>query len=543
MADDLLVTDAVLEDKLVLRRLLSDMIERLPNDVAPVAEQKILQKAQTLVGGGAAAGTITLAGDVIGNGAFNSNGDAIVTTSIAVAGGLERDVICPGYLPTYVAANTITVPGDSRVFFSPAKRVRVIDSDKVMYGIVNTVTYDSATQKTTIVLTLDNSGDVLTTGITSICALAGGANQSWARIYFDSVGTNFNGIATHTIGTTPTWVIGTGRYGYDASGNPLGPTVGGVTVSQDLGATFKYIDLNAVINNVHYDVTLNLFWACGYYTVGAGTTLQSRRPAIFKSLDGVTWTELSPSNATKYYTVAGGEHYLMEGQCNSIVRSPYTSSIFASIGVNKYDNITLVQTGSATLLFKSTDGGATWAYYDETSRGDTSIPGGTAQTPLVTLMKCGSYLLELRPLDALMGIGGNVKEFTMTGDESLIYVRSDTNGAAGYYHYINNIGNLIWSGAYSTIRSADNLVSPNILQCVLDSKNITPAKIYGASGGIVELNPTGKDQQYTTSDYRLVTNGFAPTETVNSIAEDTDNMVLIAVGNAGSICTSISGFN
>jgi len=39
MADDLIVTDEVLEDPLVLRRLLSDIIERLGNEVQEVEQQ------------------------------------------------------------------------------------------------------------------------------------------------------------------------------------------------------------------------------------------------------------------------------------------------------------------------------------------------------------------------------------------------------------------------------------------------------------------------------------------------------------------------
>jgi hypothetical protein len=49
MADDLLVTDEALEDPLVLRRLLSDIIERLDDDVNSVITDTFLLKTQTII--------------------------------------------------------------------------------------------------------------------------------------------------------------------------------------------------------------------------------------------------------------------------------------------------------------------------------------------------------------------------------------------------------------------------------------------------------------------------------------------------------------
>ena len=49
MADDLLVTDAVLEDPEVLRRLLSDIIERLSDTVQEVIDPVQTQQTLTII--------------------------------------------------------------------------------------------------------------------------------------------------------------------------------------------------------------------------------------------------------------------------------------------------------------------------------------------------------------------------------------------------------------------------------------------------------------------------------------------------------------
>ena len=86
MADDLLVTDEVLEDPLVMRRLLSDIIERLDDDVNSVVTEALTTKIIQVISGngvdGGAALTVELLNEIIGSSSFNVAGLASIETLV-----------------------------------------------------------------------------------------------------------------------------------------------------------------------------------------------------------------------------------------------------------------------------------------------------------------------------------------------------------------------------------------------------------------------------------------------------------------------------
>lgn len=500
MADDLIVTDEVLNDPLVLARLLRDIIERLGDDVDSVNTQTIINRVIQSGGGGSAivvkdegvsltTGLLEL--DFVGDGVEVTTvtaGKLLVTISTGAILPASTEY-CPNYTYVYVSDTSWKVEGyDVTNIFSPAKRLKFTLGSTIKYG---TVVSSSFSTDTTIVMSMESSA-VLTDDAIEVCLVSNTAG--WAPISTLPLGAvSINAVATGKIGSSQYWII-------VADGGKIATsTDAGLTWTEQTSGTTE--NLNCIAYNSTDEV----------FMIGADNA------TILTSSNGSTWVvDTTVLAATMVGSPTGNVLDIAYGYIDN------------SFNIRWDGN----STGSGYELSYTNDEGATWTgpRLGQTSRGIALLDSvddiffGYNNDVYIYINQADTTASITVTCDAATG---NVTSllFFSDGTEEWKFI-GHSNGMISYQTPARGLFEDITPPSSNPIRGMAYSSFHDRVVAVGDNATIVAIEYAArlADDGVV-----------------AVANGFSPLENINDIAWNSTDGFFIAVGAFGNVARSTNG--
>ncbi len=540
MADDLLVTDAVLEDPEVLRRLLSNMIERLDNTTLNELSDELKAKIIETLNKNS---SIAITGDVIGNSNFDDTGDASIASAInlpnvtAINGGgaastypsqaagpygvagipdggtpgqvltknsaINQDASwktafnlfassgwCPGYTATYVDSNTFKVVGvDASKVYTVGRTLEVVDGSNIHKGTVNSVDYNvTSTGDTTVNMTMTEGA--LTAGITEACLV--GSSVSWANTSKPLGNNSVYSITEGIIGTT-NFIIASGMNGK-------------IAYSIDGGVTFTQVNSGTAVDiiGMAYDSTNERF-------MGIVNSSQ-----YVYSTDGINWS-----------AEADNLYYLFGDYYNSIV-----------IYYDPEDDgfMVFVDKGGQTHTAYTTNFGTTWTL-------------GDTDTTVMNFIKQSEGLATTTNTYAFMGRGDDLYYIaSLTTTMSLFYSNSGLANLTAICTFQDG-GNLVTVAGHSDGRIMlkkgistynDTITFTGAIKDIEYSSIHQRLVAVGENG---EIGYVDKIDMLADNPWTLVSNGFDVLRTIRCVKWIASIGKFFAGCESGQIASSSSGLN
>lgn len=499
MADDLIVTDEVLADPLVLARLLRDIIERLGNDVDSVNTQTIINRTVTTISGSTGSAlevedsgvSLSTAVTKLNFQGFFISEPVANELTIRIGPAGASDVYSPGYNYTRLSTTTFTIDlVNALALFRTGRRIKFGRGGLYTYGVVASGDYNSTHPNDTfITMTMEGTNTIPST-IDELYLVS--SDSSWSPIASDPFGgTAIRGIATGPISSTQWWVaVGDG-------GKLFTSTDAGVTwTSRTSGTTGDLLC-------VTYDSNSEEFIIGGSASAAAGSYLA-------KSTNGSTWSSITIpwSNAANDYIKSIGYSYTTQYHCVSHwddsagFYDPYVSTNTFSTVTSRASNVTATALVASARSLNAAN--AAWYYVN--------------------------------------GVSAFVYQSVNDAGASFTHSHSGIITALGYDYNAGASANRLFTGS-----TTGNIIVNNTLDDVTFSNAIRDFAVSEMHERTVCVGDSGTigylpDASIGSVDsWVSVSNGFDPTANVLCVDFNETNGVFIACADNGQICRSSTG--
>jgi len=518
VADDLIVTDEVLTDPLVLARLLRDIIERLGDDVDSVNSQAIINRTINIIndtgaGGGSAlevqdnGSALTVAGTLLNFVGFTLTEPTDNEITIR-AGVLDSDdLFAPGYDYTYQSSTSFTADlVDVTKLFRAGRRIKFNGGGVDSFGVISIASDFNSTHANDTFVTMTMESGTVPTTISDLWFTA--SNTSWSAIAADPMsGAPINDITTGAINTTQWWVI---------VGNN-----GALSTSTDKGVTWTTRSCGTT-NDIYtccYDVANETFWIGGKNTAGDGCF-------IAYSTDGSTWNTKALDTPLQ-----GANDYIVGLAYNT--GGDFLLAVMRDVSTTNNDYL---QSNSQFTTVASKIAGQTWK----------------AQVPWAPPTCCKPNDSHQQWAYSSQSYGGNSAYYTSYADPSpTSQISFPAGNTLSFYHYFQ-----VPSGVYAYqygygfidgtitwiygIALTDTVTFADPIRDMVYSQYADIAVCVGDNGtiGYLEFANLG-----TADSWTMVPNGFFPTANVTKVDYNESDHVFIAIADNGQICRSTTGIS
>lgn len=505
MADDLIVTDETIENPLVLKRLLSDIIERLSNTVNELADDNLVNNVINIVTGTNVSAIETQSeGETLSLAPtkFNFVGPGVTLSEIIddeiiieVTSGpilVASSEYCPGYTFVHVNDNTWQIDLlNVTNLFSVGRRLKFIDNALTYYGTITSIDYNSTQPNdTTIVMTMEDNA-TLTNTITEVCLVTG--TTAWSRISADPFnGTAINDIIFGVHGTINYWVIigDGGKLAYSTDGGIIW-----INVVTNTTENLRQIDYNPIDQS--------------FIVVGNGGV-------ILRSINGIDWL-LDTEEIAAITTTGSGD----------------VIGIMHDSTVNEWCVLFNSVVGSYRTA-KSIDDGILWTNVGASIVTNSivglepeNLASGDDQR-IFSAQNEDIYALD-NPSDSSWGLRLGTSESTTTALNAFFAVsnRLIAGFSNGVIRGVNiGIDNITFGAS-----AVNNFAYSELHQIVI---------AVGSNGKLGYVSITNLS---STDAWTLISTGFDPLTSINCIYWNEIEGIFIACASNGQICRSTSGLN